>query len=938
MTTDYRDTVKLPQTDFSMRAGLPKLEPKLIQQWQDADLYNQILKERKGSEPFILHDGPPYANGDLHLGHALNKILKDFVVRSQSMYGRYAPYVPGWDCHGLPIEWKIEEKYRKKKKNKDEVPLNIFRNECREFAAQWVDIQKEQFKRLGGIADWDNPYLTMNYEAEAKIVEEIGKFLLNGSLYLGAKPVLWSVVEKTALAEAEVEYNDNHVSDSIYVGFSIVSSADEKLIGAKALIWTTTPWTIPANRAVAYGPEVKYGVYEIKEVASGSLAKVGDKLLIAQDLAEEVVEKCHIKDWNLIHSPSSLEGAIAHHPWHDKGYDYDVPLVAVDYVEVETGTGLVHTAPNHGEDDWHTGRKYNLAMTETVLADGLYSENLPIVKGIHVFKAAPIVLQNLEDVGALYGHSRMTHSYPVSWRSKAPLIYRNTPQWFIALDDDNKIRHKALTALKNVDFFPAVGRNRLTSMVEVRPDWCVSRQRAWGVPIAIFVDKKTNQPLCDNKVMERVVDAFKNEGADAWFLSPKERFLGDDYNADDYDQVMDILDVWFDSGSTHAFVLEEREELQSPANLYLEGSDQHRGWFQSSLLESCGTRGRAPYKQVLTHGFLLDDKGYKMSKSLGNTIEPKKVIDQYGADILRLWVANADFSGEIAIGDDILKGISDIYRRLRNTLRWILGNLDDFSPEENLSYKELPELEQYILHRLYMLGEDQKRYVNNEYAFHKFFHNLHNFCTIELSAIYFDIRKDTLYCDSMHSVNRRAARTVLNILFDTLTTWLAPFLCFTAEEAWQSRYPQGKSVHLELFRMPEECWNKPNLAQKWQRLLEVRKVVTGALELERKEKRIGSSLEAAPVLYVDEKTAQLLKMKNLADFFITSDVTVKTEKKPENAFILADVEDVAVVSQDAIEHKCPRCWKHIEAPKSLQEEDSQKHPELCPRCLEAMKA
>ncbi len=933
MTIDYRDTVQLPQTDFPMRAGLPKLEPKLIEQWQKANLYEQILIARKGSEPFILHDGPPYANGDLHLGHALNKILKDFVVRSQSMYGRYAPYVPGWDCHGLPIEWKIEEKYRKKKKNKDEIPLNVFRNECREFAAKWVDIQKEQFKRLGGVGDWDNPYLTMTFEAEAQIAEEIGKFLLNDSLYLGAKPVLWSVVEKTALAEAEVEYDDNHVSDSIYVGFPIVSASDEKLIAAKALIWTTTPWTIPANRAVAYGPEVKYGVYEIQEVAEGALAQIGDKLLIAQDLANEVAEKCHIQKWALIHTPSSLEGAIAHHPWHEKGYDYDVPLVAVDYVEVETGTGLVHTAPNHGEDDWHTGRKYNLPMTETVLADGTYSESLPIVKSMHVFKVAPTVLEHLTEAGALYSHSKLKHSYPVSWRSKAPLIYRNTPQWFIALDDDNKIRQTALDALEKVEFFPAAGRNRLTAMVSDRPDWCVSRQRAWGVPIAIFVDKKTNQPLKDKNVMARIVQAFKEEGADAWFSSPKERFLGSDYNADDYEQVMDILDVWFDSGSTHAFVLEGRSELQSPANLYLEGSDQHRGWFQSSLLESCGTRGRAPYKQVLTHGFLLDDKGYKMSKSLGNTVEPKKVIDQYGADILRLWVANADFSGEIAIGDDILKGISDIYRRIRNTLRWILGNLDGFSPEENLSYKELPELEQYVLHRLYQLGEDQKRYINKEYAFHKFFHNLHNFFTIDLSAIYFDIRKDTLYCDNVNSLNRRAARTVLNILFDTLTTWLAPFLCFTAEEAWQLRYPQAQSVHLELFRMPEESWNNPQLAEKWKRLLEVRKVVTGALELERKEKRIGSSLEAAPIVYVDEATAGLMDMDNLADFFITSAVKVTTETAPKAAFTLSDIQNVAVQPSDAIEHKCPRCWKHV-APKDA----GSAHPELCPRCFEAMEA
>lgn len=932
MAMDYRDTVKLPKTEFAMRAGLPKKEPEILKKWNEIDIYNQILEARKGNEPFILHDGPPYANGDLHLGHALNKILKDFIVRSQSMFGHYTPYVPGWDCHGLPIEWKIEEKYRKKKKNKDEIPINVFRNECREFAAHWVDIQREQFKRLGGIGDWDNPYLTMKFESEAIIANEIGKFLLNGSLYLGAKPVLWSVVEKTALAEAEVEYDDNHVSDSIYVGFDIVQSADEALIGTKAVIWTTTPWTIPANRAVAYGPEVKYGVYEVKAISEGSLAQVGDKLLIAQELAESVAENCKITDWQLVYEPKSLDNTIAHHPWYGCGYDYDVPLVAVNYVEVGTGTGLVHTAPNHGEDDWETGRKYNLPMTETVLADGTYSETLPIVKGMHVFKVAPTVIDNLKEAGALIGHGKITHSYPISWRSKAPLIYRNTPQWFIALDDEkNHIRETALTALKDVEFFPEVGRNRITSMVADRPDWCVSRQRAWGVPIAIFTDKKNNQPLRDAEVMARVVDIFKEEGADAWFNSPKERFLGDKYNADDYEQVMDILDVWFDSGSTHAFVLEARPELRSPANLYLEGSDQHRGWFQSSLLESCGTRGRAPYKQLLTHGFLLDDKGYKMSKSLGNTIEPQQVTNQYGADILRLWVAVSDFSGEIAIGDNILKGVSDIYRRLRNTIRWILGNLTEYSPEENLAYDELPELEQYILHRLNMLDAERKKYVGKEYAFHKFINSLHNFCTLDLSAIYFDIRKDTLYCDAESSIERRAARTVLNILFDTLTTWLAPFLCFTAEEAWGERYPNSVSVHLELFREANDKWHNAELAKKWKRLLEVRRVVTGALEIERKEKHIGSSLEAAPKLYVDATTAELLQMDNLADFFITSDIKVIVGDAAEGAYKIDDIENIAVIPHDAIEHKCPRCWKHIEPAGDAE------HPELCPRCVEAVK-
>lgn len=929
MSIDYRDTVKLPKTDFAMRAGLPKKEPEILKQWNEIDLYAQIMIARKDAEPFILHDGPPYANGDLHIGHALNKILKDFVVRSQSMKGRRAPYVPGWDCHGLPIEWKIEEKYRKKKKNKDEVPINVFRNECRQFAAKWIDIQREQFMRLGGLGDWFNPYETMNFKAEAKIAEEIGKFLLNGTLYLGSKPVMWSVVEKTALAEAEVEYDDNHVSDSIYVGFPIHRANDADIVGAKALIWTTTPWTIPANRAVAYSEDITYGLYEVSEVAEDSLAAMGEKIIIAASLAEDFAEKAKIslKQLKIV---DDLTGAIAHHPWHAQGYDYDVPLLAVDYAEDTTGTGLVHTAPNHGEDDWATGIKHGLSMAETVKADGVFAGRLPLVAGMHVYKAAPFILEKLAEVGALLWHGKVTHSYPLSWRSKAPLIYRNTPQWFIALDDEQQIRLSALDALKAVKFFPAVGRNRITAMVEIRPDWCVSRQRAWGVPIAIFVHKETGQPLRDADVMARIVKAFEKHGADIWYEDNAQEFLGENYSSDDYEKVMDILDVWFDSGSTHAFVLEERKELSSPADLYLEGSDQHRGWFQSSLLESCGTRGRAPYKQVLTHGFVLDGKGFKMSKSLGNIVAPQKVADQYGVDILRLWVASSDYSGDLRIGDEILKGISDIYRRLRNSIRWLLGNLNDFDASELVAYEDMPELEQYILHRVHELSKSLQEDVLKNYAYHKFLNSLHNFCTIELSSIYFDIRKDTLYCDGENSPERKAALTVLHILFETITTWLAPFIPFTAEEAWKMRYPQAVSVHLETFKPAESQWKNDDLGKKWEKLLEIRHVVTGALELERKEKRIGSSLQAAPILYMSQEVADLLQMENLADFFITSNVDIVVGDAPEGAFTLPETSGIAVVSKEAKGEKCERCWKIGE----LAQHDT--HKSICPRCLEAI--
>ena len=695
MTTDYKSTVFLPRTDFPMKAGLPKREPEILERWRKMDIQARHREAAKGREKFILHDGPPYANGHLHIGHALNKILKDIVVRSQQMMGRDANYVPGWDCHGLPIEWKIEEKYRDKKKDKDEVPVVEFRQECREFAEQWIDIQREEFKRLGLIGDWDNPYTTMSYTAEAQIVREMGKFLMDGSLYRGDKPVMWSPVEKTALAEAEIEYHD-HTSTTIFVRFPITSAPENhpELIRASIVIWTTTPWTMPGNRAVAYGPDIDYTVIEIAAAADGSLAVLGEKLVIAEARLDAFCSDCGVSDYQIREKfkGEELSGTVCKHPLNGQGYDFDVPALAADFATTEEGTGIVHIAPGHGTDDWELGQANGIEVPQTVGEGGCFYDHVPMFAGKHVYKVNEEIADAIEAAGGLLARGKLTHRYPHSWRSKAPLIFRNTTQWFISMEKTG-LRDKALAAIENTRFVPASGKKRLRGMIETRPDWCVSRQRAWGVPITVFVDKKTGEPLRDQGVMDRIIDAVEKEGADAWITSDPSRFLGPDLDADDFEPVTDILDVWFDSGCTHTFVLEGRDDLQWPASLYLEGTDQHRGWFHSSLLESCGTRGRAPYDAVLTHGFVMGEDGQKMSKSLGNIVSPKDVVDQHGADILRLWVVGSDYSEDLRLGPEILKSHSDIYRRLRNTLRYLLGNLNGFDESERIDVKDMPELE-----------------------------------------------------------------------------------------------------------------------------------------------------------------------------------------------------------------------------------------------------
>jgi isoleucyl-tRNA synthetase len=938
MNQDYKSTIFLPRTEFPMKAGLPKREPEILSQWATMDLYRRQREAAYGREKFILHDGPPYANGHLHIGHALNKILKDVINRSQQMLGKDANYVPGWDCHGLPIEWKIEEKYRAAGKNKDDVPIVAFRRECREFARKWIDVQRDEFNRLGVIGDWQNPYSTMSHDAEAQIVRELGRFLMNGALYKGAKPVLWSVVERTALAEAELEYHD-HTSTTIFVGFDVERSTVAALTDAAVVIWTTTPWTIPGNRAIAYGAEIDYAVAVVEEIEEASAARGGQSLVAAEALLAAMAAAAGIRRFKIVHrlKGCDLAGTVCRHPLHSQGYDFGVPLLEAGFVDVETGTGFVHIAPGHGADDWELGMRNGIPVPDTVGPDGAFFDHVPLFAGRRVLyedgrtgDANVAVVEALREAGALLASATLVHSYPHSWRSKAPLIFRNTPQWFISMETTG-LRETALAAVDATRFVPPSGQNRLRGMIETRPDWCVSRQRTWGVPITVFVNKRSGEPLRDETVFARVVRAVEEEGADAWFTSDPARFLAPEYDPRDFEQVMDILDVWFDSGSTHSFVLEARKDLAWPASLYLEGTDQHRGWFHSSLLESCGTRGRAPYEAVLTHGFVMAEDGQKMSKSLGNVVSPQEVVNKYGADILRLWVVGSDYSEDLRIGPEILKQQADVYRRLRNTLRFLLGNLNGFEESERISSGEMPELERWILHRLWQIDR-RLRLACDSFEFHSFFGELHTFCAVELSAFYFDVRKDVLYCDALTSTRRRAARTVLEHLFDCLTAWMAPFTCFTAEEAWFARHPENQhSVHLRLFPDIPEDWRDDALADKWAKLRQLRRAVTGALEIERANRRIGSSLQAHPVVYADADYRQAAADVDLADLFITSAADFADAEPPADAFSLSDVPGVRVKVENARGEKCDRCWKVLEEVGS-----NPKHPRICPRCTDSV--
>jgi isoleucyl-tRNA synthetase len=958
-TDRYRETIFLPKTAFPMKAGLPQKEPELLKRWQEMGMYRRLREAAKGREKFVLHDGPPYANGNIHIGHALNKILKDIVTRSRQMAGFDSNYVPGWDCHGLPIEWKIEEQYRAKGKNKDAVPINEFRQECRQFAAHWIDVQREEFKRLGVEGDWDDPYLTMAYKSEALIAKELMKFASSGQLYRGSKPVMWSVVEKTALAEAEIEYQD-YVSDQIWVKFLVVSSiatvgatpSSKQLVGSNVIIWTTTPWTIPGNRAISFSPRIGYGLYQVTAAPEGNWASVGDRYIVADRLSEEVMKAAKVESYNRIGDVDPWHLS-CRHPLHGLGYVFRVPLFHGHHVTDETGTGFVHTAPGHGAEDfevWETNfarlRDENIdtSIPFTVDADGVFTKEAPGFEGNRVITdkgekgdANEAVIRALIDAGMLIARGKLTHQYPHSWRSKKPIIFRNTPQWFISMGDGKPdgLRARALKAIEETEFFPPSGQNRLRGMIEQRPDWVISRQRAWGVPITVFVKKNGGEILNDETVNQRILDAFEAEGADAWFAEgAAQRFLGNEYKAEDYEQVRDILDVWFDSGSTHAFCLEQRPDLKWPADVYLEGSDQHRGWFHSSLLESCGTRGRAPYDQVITHGFTMAEDGRKMSKSLGNIVAPQDVIKNSGADILRLWVASADYEDDQRIGPEILKNTIESYRKLRNTFRYILGALDDLKDWEIVHHREMPELERYILHKLWELDQ-AVREGYRVYDYKKIHAALTHFMTADLSAFYFDIRKDSLYCDPLSSLRRRSCRSVLDQLFHCLTTWWAPILVFTAEEVWLSRFGgEGSSVHLMPFAKAPDEWQAPELAAKWEMIRNVRRVVTGALELERAAKRIGSSLEAAPTIYVQMDTAAIeaLKTVDLAELCITSSAKLEVGEGPAEAFRLDDLKNVAVVPSLAQGKKCARSWKIT--PEVGSDPD---FPDITPRDAEAVR-
>ncbi len=935
---DYKPTVFLPRTGFPMRAGLPRKEPAILERWDEIDLHGRLRAQAKGRRRFILHDGPPYANGHIHIGTGLNKILKDVIVRANQMAGRDANYVPGWDCHGLPIEWRVEERYREAGQDKDQVPILRFRQECRDFAEHWVRVQAAEFRRLGVVGDWENPYTTMSFAAEAQIVREIHKFLLNGSLYRGLRPVLWSVVEKTALAEAELEYYDL-TSTTIFVRFPVVTPSQPALAGAGVVIWTTTPWTIPGNRAVAYGEAIEYGLYRVVSAAEGSRAVPGERLVVATSLAAAVAEAAGIAAWTLERTlpGRELAGTVCRHPLAGRGYEFAVPALAAEFATEDTGSGLVHIAPSHGAEDFELGQRHGLPVPPMVDPDGRFLPDVPLFAGLATYTqegrkgpANEAVIGALDEAGALLARGSLTHSYPHSWRSKAPLIFRATDQWFISMEATG-LREAALRAIDATRFVPEAGKTRLRSMIEHRPDWCISRQRAWGVPIALFVDKRSGEPLRDEAVLARIAEAFETEGADAWYARDPRDFLGEGYDPADFEQVFDIVDVWFESGSTHSFVLERRPELGWPASLYLEGSDQHRGWFHSSLLESCGTRGRAPYDAVLTHGFVLDEQGRKMSKSLGNVIAPQDVCDEHGADILRLWVLGSDYHEDVRVGPEILKYHVDSYRRLRNTLRYLLGALDGFDETERLAPSRMPGLERWVLHRLAELDQVIRRAVA-EHDYTGLGHALHNFCAGDLSAFYFDIRKDSLYCDRPDSLRRRACRTVLDELFHALTAWLAPITCFTAEEAWQARMGDERgSVHERLFPDVPAAWRDAALAATWQSVRQVRRVVTGALERERAEKRIGSSLQAHPTVHVTPEQAAALESVDLADVAITSGITIERGEGPADAFRLAEVPGVAVTVAAAPGERCERCWKVLPEVGAVAE-----HPQLCGRCVDAV--
>ncbi len=924
---NYKDTLLLPKTEFPMKANLVQKEPLMLKEWDEKDIYHKIVESREGRELFILHDGPPYANGHLHMGHVLNKVLKDIVIKSKTMMGYKCPYVPGWDCHGLPIEHNIEKEIGKNKK--ESMQKFQFRQMCRDYAKKYIAIQRDEFKRLGIFGDWENPYLTMDFKYEAETLRELGKFVKKGLVYKQKKPVYWCSSCKTALAMAEVEYQDDE-SNSIYVRFDFIDELgldDRQFLGkaVSAIIWTTTPWTLPANLAVAVHPDFDYAFVQIAP---------RHVYLVAEKLVDSLMDKFEIENYEIVKvvKGRELEGRVLAHPF----YDRESRIILGDHVTLDAGTGLVHTAPGHGEEDYVVGMKYHLPIYSPVDNDGRFLPDIEYFSGMHVFEANPKVIDMLKQKEMLVKEEKIIHSYPHCWRCKNPIIFRSTEQWFISVDK-NDLRQKALKAIDETKWIPSWGRNRIYSMMETRPDWCISRQRAWGVPIALFKCKKCGRVQFNKELIDRVAEKMEKEGADTWFEHEPEYFLPEGYTCEcgstEFEKEMDILDVWFDSGVSHAVVLNNWKDLRWPADMYLEGSDQHRGWFHSSLLESIGTRGKAPYKSVLTHGFVVDSKGRKMSKSLGNVIQPEKMIKKYGAELLRLWASATDYKEDVRLSDEIMKRLVDNYRKIRNTVRFLLGNLYDFDDSKAVMYGEMEEVDRWVLAETELLKEKLLK-AYEDYDFHVIYRNMVNYCILVLSSFYLDILKDRLYCNGKDSRSRRSAQTALNEILRVIVFYMAPILSFTAEEAYLYMNGDKESVHMEEFVPLKEQYKDLGLIKKWNEMRKLKSATDKALELARSQKAIGNSLEAC--VYVDiqndemREIVQSFDKSNLADICIVSQFEFGRLDESLGRYYDEETK-VEVFVVKAKGEKCDRCWKYS---KTVGKND--KGEKVCSRCYQVV--
>jgi len=931
---EYKDTLNLPNTSFPMKANLSNSEPERIKKWEKSKLYHKIISTRNKNKKFILHDGPPYANGHIHIGHALNKILKDFIVKVKTLEGYYSPYVPGWDCHGLPIEHQVDKLLGKKKY---EMEKSQIRKECRKYAEKFIDIQREEFKRLGVFGEWENPYITMDYVYEAVTLKELYKFFKNGGVYKGLKPVYWCTNCVTALAEAEVEY-DNHTSDSIYVKFPIREETAQKLdlpVNTSVVIWTTTPWTLPANLGLALNPNYQYSLIEVVETENKNLS-TGEHLIVATELLEKLLDIFSITSHKEIKriSGTDFENEKAKHPF----YNRDSLMILGDHVTLEQGTGIVHTAPGHGQEDYEVGLKYGLEILNPVDDNGLFKKETEIFAGEHIIKANDKIIAYMDENGTLLNSGKVEHSYPHCWRCKKPVVFRATPQWFISMEENN-LRENTLKEIKNIKWIPSWGENRITAMIENRPDWCISRQRTWGVPIAVFLCQECGEVIINEEIMEKVYNAFLKNGADAWFDLDNEYFLGKDFkcphcNSNKIRKETDILDVWFDSGVSHAAVCETREELGWPVNMYLEGSDQHRGWFHSTILESVGTRGKAPYSEVLTHGFVVDGSGKKMSKSLGNVVTPEEIIKKYGAEILRLWVAAEDYTEDVRISQNIITRLIEAYRKIRNSCKYILGNISDFNPDTDMiDFADMLDIDKYIL----MKWQNVKKRIYNafdNYQFHVFFHTINNFCVNDLSAFYHDIIKDRLYCYKKDSRFRRSAQTVNFIILKELCILMSPILSFTADEVWEylPNY-KGKPeyVFMEHFAEVDESIFEESIYKKWNQIYEIKKDVNKALELKRAEKVIGHPLDAKVTIGAEKDILDILTAdEGIEKIFIVSEVVLKKFDEVEDGYTPED-RKIKILIEASNHEKCERCWVKSNTVGKFED-----HKTICERCYHAI--